>query len=114
MNFSFFTPIKDTLVVHLMSQSMSSFGQNIDIHTMQRMVFLICQRFNIAILGVKDGRGAQNNEGCGEELQYVREKLYQLFPGNWQTKIADLGNIEQGSTLKDTYFAVKKTTRVLT
>ena len=112
MNFSFFTPIKNTTVVHLMSQPVSSLGQNINIHT-EENGFPDLSEVNIAILGVKDGRGAQNNEGCGEELRYIREKLYQLFPGNWNTKIADLGNIEQGSTLKDTHFAVQKTIEYL-
>ena len=112
MNFSFFTPINDTLVAHLMSQSVSSLGQNIAIHTSENG-FPDLSEINIAILGVKDGRGAVNNEGCGENLQPIREKLYELFPGNWQTQIADLGNIEQGDTLKDTFFAVKTTIEYL-
>ncbi|WBX71764.1 formimidoylglutamase [Tenacibaculum retecalamus] len=112
MNFSFFTPINDTLVAHLMSQSVSALGKNIAIHTLENG-FPDLSEINIAILGVKDGRGAVNNEGCGENLQPIREKLYELFPGNWQTQIADLGNIAQGDTLKDTYFAVKTTIEYL-
>ncbi|MCT4699122.1 formimidoylglutamase [Tenacibaculum haliotis] len=112
MNFSFFTPINDTLVAHLMSQSLSALGKNIVIHTLENG-FPDLSEINIAILGVKDGRGAVNNEGCGENLQPIREKLYELFPGNWQTQIADLGNIAQGDTLKDTYFAVKTTIEYL-
>jgi hypothetical protein len=34
--------------------------------------------------------------------------LYQLFPGNWVSSIADLGDIEQGETQEDTYYAVTK------
>ncbi|CAM1351969.1 formimidoylglutamase [Tenacibaculum insulae] len=112
MNFSFFTPIKDTVVAHLMSQSIASFGQNIEIHTAENG-FPDLSGINIAILGVKDGRGAENNDGCGSDLQYVRKKIYELFPGNWQTKIADLGNIAQGNTLKDTHFAVKSSVEYL-
>ena len=29
-----------------------------------------------------------------------------MFPGNWHTKIADLGNIQKGNSVTDTYFAV--------
>ena len=43
----------------------------------------------------------------------LQKELYQLFPGNWITKIADLGNIRQGSTIEDTYFAVKEVTSEL-
>ena len=112
MNFSFFTPIEDTVVAHLMSQSIASFGQNIEIHTTENG-FPDLSGINIAVLGVKDGRGAENNDGCGIDLQYVRKKIYELFPGNWQTKIADLGNIAQGNTLKDTHFAVKSSVEYL-
>ncbi len=112
MDFSFFKPIKNTVVAHLMSQPSSSLGKNIGIHTVENG-FPDLSGISIAVLGVKDGRGAEDNDGCGEELQYVREKLYQLFPGNWQTQIVDLGNIEQGSTLKDTHFAVSSSVTYL-
>ncbi|MDO6745260.1 formimidoylglutamase [Tenacibaculum soleae] len=112
MNFSFFTPIKNTVVAHLMSQPITSFGQNIAIHT-EGDGFPDLSEVAIAIIGVKDGRGAIDNEGCGEDLQYIRKKIYELYPGNWHTKIADLGNLEKGHTLKDTHFAVKSSVEYL-
>ena len=112
MNFSFFTPVKDTVVAHLMSQTTSSLGQKINVHTSENG-FPDLSGIDIAILGVKEGRGAVNNIGCGEELKNIREKLYELFPGNWHTQIADLGNIEKGATLEDTYFAVKSSVEYL-
>ena len=112
MNFSFFTPVKDTVVAHLMSQTTSSLGQKINVHTSENG-FPDLSGIDIAILGVKEGRGALNNIGCGEELKNIREKLYELFPGNWHTQIADLGNIEKGATLEDTYFAVKSSVEYL-
>src|SRR3978361_1960839 len=65
------------------------------------------QKIDIAIIGVQDDRNAVNNPGCALGPDYVREKLYQLFEGSYKTKIADLGNIRQGATVTDTYFAVK-------
>ncbi|MEO6852163.1 MAG: arginase family protein, partial [Mucilaginibacter sp.] len=62
---------------------------------------------DIAIFGVQEDRNATNNPGCALGPDYVREKLYQLFEGSYKTKIADLGNIRQGATITDTYFAVK-------
>ncbi|WP_275316540.1 formimidoylglutamase [Tenacibaculum bernardetii] len=112
MSFNFFTPIKSTVVAHLMSQSAASLGHKIEAYTLENG-FPDLSGVNIAVIGVKDGRGANENEGCGEELQYIREKLYELFPGNWHTKIADLGNIEQGSTPKDTCFAVASSIEAL-
>ncbi|HWD89025.1 MAG TPA: formimidoylglutamase [Mucilaginibacter sp.] len=65
------------------------------------------QKTDITIIGVQDDRNAVNNLGCALGPDHVREKLYQLFEGPYKTKIADLGNIRQGATISDTYFAVK-------
>jgi formiminoglutamase len=65
------------------------------------------QKKDIAIIGVKEDRNAVNNSGCALGPDYVREKLYLLNEGNYNTKIADLGNIRQGETVTDTYFALK-------
>src|ERR1700761_654826 len=62
---------------------------------------------DIAIIGVQDDRNAINNSGCALGPDYVREKLYQLNEGNYATKITDLGNIQAGATVTDTYFALK-------
>jgi len=62
---------------------------------------------DIAIIGVQDDRNAINNTGCALAPDYVREKLYQLNEGNYNTRIIDLGNIKAGATVTDTYFALK-------
>ncbi len=61
---------------------------------------------DIAIFGVLEDRNAVNNDGCAYGADVVRKHLYNLFTGNEQVKIADLGNIIQGHTVDDTYFAV--------
>ncbi len=63
--------------------------------------------FTIAIFGVKDDRGAINNQGCALGADYVRTKLYLLNESNVKTSIVDLGNILPGHQLNDTYIAVK-------
>jgi arginase family enzyme len=65
------------------------------------------QKTDIAIIGIQDDRNAVNNSGCALGPDYIREKLYQLFEGGYKVKIADLGNIKQGASVTDTYFAVK-------
>lgn len=62
---------------------------------------------DIALLGVKEDRNAPHNQGCAFAPDYVRKYLYNLFQGPFQVKLADLGNIKQGETTEDTYFAVK-------
>src|SRR5258708_7186444 len=65
------------------------------------------EKTDIAIIGVQDDRNSINNKGCALAPDYIREKLYQLNEGNYNTKIADLGNIKQGATVTDTYIALK-------
>ena len=66
----------------------------------------ITSEVDIAIFGVTEDRGALNNKGCGRAPNVIREELYKLFPINGNEKIIDLGNIEPGNTIEDTYFAV--------
>ena len=112
MNIDFFTPIEDSVAANVVLQPSSVLGRNIQLHTVQDG-FPDLTEVTIAILGVKDDRGAIDNSGSGKELHEIRKHLYQLFPGNWHTHIADLGNIEKGNTLDDTYFAVKSSVAFL-
>lgn len=65
----------------------------------------------LAIIGVEEDRNTEDNYGSGKDLHHIRRHLYQLFPGNWTTEIADLGNIIKGNATSDTHYAV---TEVLT
>ncbi|AZJ36825.1 formimidoylglutamase [Tenacibaculum sp. Mcav3-52] len=112
MNIDFFSPIEDSVATRVVLQPSSVLGRTIQLHTVQDG-FPDLTEVTIAILGVKDDRGAAGNLGSGKELHEIRKHLYQLFPGNWHTRIADLGNIEKGNTLEDTYFAVKSSVAFL-
>jgi hypothetical protein len=41
------------------------------------------------------------------DLTAIRKELYSLYPGNWEASIADLGDIGEGNSIEDTYFALK-------
>jgi arginase family enzyme len=60
----------------------------------------------IALLGVDEDRYAVNNPGCAQAPDAVRKYFYNLFRGNFNVKIADLGNIRRGHSVEDTYFAL--------
>jgi formiminoglutamase len=64
-------------------------------------------KIDIALIGVQEDRNAVNNSGCALGPDYIREKLYLLNEGNYNTKIVDLGNIRPGATVTDTYIALK-------
>lgn len=61
---------------------------------------------DIALFGVAEERKAVRNEGCRLAPDVVRDYLYRLFQGDTKVKMADLGNIQAGNTINDTYFAV--------
>lgn len=107
MNQDFLSPIKESISAHFALETNLCFGKKIRIHT-QENGFPDLENIQIAILGVQEDRNSENNFGCGENLHFIRKKLYQLFPGNWHTEIADLGNVLKGNTVKDTYFAVSE------
>ena len=63
---------------------------------------------DIAIFGVLEGRAAVNNNGTQKAPDQVRKYLYELYQGDYTTKVVDLGNIKAGATIRDTYVAVKQ------
>ena len=63
---------------------------------------------DLALFGVKEERGAVDNKGCADGVDYIRKALYPLF-NHWpQLRIIDLGNIRIGKELNDTYYAVNQ------
>jgi len=71
------------------------------------------KEIKIAIFGVKEDRKSLKNSGCAEAPDKVREQLYPLL-SHWNNiKIADLGNIRQGNSIGDTYFAVEEVVATL-
>jgi len=65
------------------------------------------KKVNIALIGVQEERRSFNNKGCADAPDPVREYLYKLYRGNYEVRIADLGNIKRGHTVDDTYFALR-------
>ena len=107
MNFDYLKPVKDDLLAHAKMRANQNLGQSIEIYTTENG-FPDLDHVKIAIVGVLEGRASDGNFGVGDNLDAVRTALYELFPGNWPVNVADLGDIQQGNTIQDTYFAVKK------
>ena len=63
-------------------------------------------KYNIAIIGVKDDRGTKQNIGAAEAPDEIRQAFYKLKSPTKDINLIDMGNIERGSSVKDTYFAL--------
>jgi formiminoglutamase len=106
MNLSdFFSPIDTEKIIPKKGYYTSQLGSKIEYYAVDFPSFE--DKVDIAIIGVQDDRNAINNEGCGLGPDYVRERLYLLHEGSYDTKIIDLGNIRRGESVSDTYFALK-------
>jgi len=70
--------------------------------------FPVLEGAQLAIIGVKEERGAVDNKGCADGIDYIRKALYPLF-NHWpELNIVDLGNVKNGKDINDTYFAVNQ------
>lgn len=107
MNHDFLKPVESDAIAHLMLQSPFCLGRSIRIYSQQEG-FPDLKGVKIAVFGVQEDRNSENNFGCGDNLHFIRRKLYQLFSGEWDIEIADLGNIIRGNKVEDTYFAVSE------
>ena len=105
MEFDFLSPVDDKIIQFVSGLSSQHLGNKVVFHTDKD--FPDTDQIKIAILGVHENRGDYK---AFEEVDLfeIRKQLYQLFPGNWQSSIADLGDIYPGNSLEDTYFALQK------
>jgi formiminoglutamase len=87
-----------------LSECEDSFGASMLLHTKENG-FPDLEGAQIAIIGVKEDRASVNNKGCADAVDLVRNKLYKLKAGI-KVNVVDLGNINPGHSVNDTYFAV--------
>jgi arginase family enzyme len=104
----FFTPINLDQVSENQPYKEFQFGSDFTIYS-EGSDFPELENIDIAIIGVCEDRNAENNPGCSLAPDTVRNFLYRLYTGSFASKVADLGNINAGHTVEDTYFAVKAT-----
>lgn len=105
MEFDFLKPLDDEILQVIKGFSSQQLGSKVVLHTAEDVPDL--NKIRIAIIGVLDNRG-DLNQTERVDLCPIRKELYELFPGNWDASIADLGNILEGNSISDTHFALRK------
>ncbi len=106
MEFDFLSPVDNEIIIFKNNLSSLQLGSKVAFHT--DTDFPDIDTIKIAIIGVLENRGNIDNGNDNLNLDHIRKELYSLFPGNWHAAIADLGDIVQGNSLDDTYFALQK------
>ncbi|WP_282123072.1 formimidoylglutamase [Algibacter mikhailovii] len=112
MNFNFLSPVSDLVLAHNELLSTQALGRKLKIHSEQHGIPDL-DDVEIAIIGVLENRNDINYIGEEFQLNEIRKSFYSLFPGIWNTTIADLGDINRGESVEDTYFALKESVSIL-
>ena len=112
MNFNFLSPVSDFVLAHNELLFQQSLGRKLRVHSKKHGIPDL-EGVNVAILGVLENRNDHNYIGETFHLNDIRKAFYALFPGSWNTTIADLGDINKGESVEDTYFALKTTLAIL-
>lgn len=102
MELDFFTPIKEDLLV----TDSGKLGSSLEIYT-ENKTFPDLEGVKIAFFGVLEDRFNEERSGEPFDLDGIRREFYNLYPGNWHLQMADLGDIQRGETVEDTFFAVQ-------
>ncbi|MCH7784784.1 MAG: formimidoylglutamase [Bacteroidetes bacterium] len=112
MMIDFLTPVSKSVLAQKEVLPIGVLGKQINTYN-KKGDFPEFTNVRFAIIGVKENRN--DVDYIGEELSFnvFREAFYSLYPGNWSDTIIDLGDIERGETVKDTYFAVKSVIEAL-
>ena len=103
----FLEPVPDKCFVETHNPGNNTFGETLVIHR-ENEDFPEPKGFQMAIVGVKEERGAVDNRGCADGADHIRKAFYQLFNHWLDIPIVDLGNIKTGQEISDTYYALNQ------
>lgn len=106
----FFSPVKSNEILANTDLLNTQYGKIVEIYDEE---FPSLVNVDIAIIGVMDDRKAINNQGCSAAPDAFRKQFYRLHQGDYKTKIVDLGNIQRGHSVTDTYAALRIVTTEL-
>ncbi len=81
-------------------------GKNIEIFT-SKSGFPDISKIKICLIFVNENRNSHYKISEFNSNEF-RKKFYRLYPGNWNFKIADFGDLPSGKNIEDTYFALSE------
>ena len=103
----FLTPVSKSVLAHRELQPEHALGPKMQVFS-GASSFPDLSNCNLAIVGVAEDRRSENYMGRDFNFDRIRMALYSLYPGSWHLQIADLGDIQAGDRVEDTYFALKQ------
>ncbi|MCL6267719.1 formimidoylglutamase [Flagellimonas myxillae] len=107
MAFDFLVPVSDKVLAYSELLPPQALGKNIHKHT-EKKGLPVFANATVAIFAVNESRNAFEKKPERLDVDEIRIQLYRLMTGNWNSTILDIGDIEEGDTVEDTYFVVKE------
>lgn len=103
-----FSPIDEA--IYSADYPANSFFKNIRAYTEKMPDY---KGAHIALIGIKEERGTSTNQGTAQGPDEIRKKLYALKKGTGAYTIVDLGNLNPGIDLDETYLRISEVCRIL-
>lgn len=107
MAFDFLKPVSQKVLAHCELMPAQALGRLIYKHTEQDGLPVLAGA-TFAIVGVYESRNAFIKKTQRLDLDEFRLQLYRLMIGNWNDTIIDMGDIDEGESVEDTYFVVRE------
>ena len=107
MSLNFFKPVDEAIVGVSVLLPKQVLGKKIKIHT-KSQGFPQLNEVRVALFGVNENRNGFFTSTTYDTNEFRRQVFYELYPGNWNLSIADLGDLPNGEKVEDTYFAIKE------
>jgi formiminoglutamase len=104
----FFSPVEES--IYLSTTPVSAFFHNIRAYTEKMPDYTGA---HIALIGVNETRGAGHHPGAQSAPDEIRRKLYELKKGSGAYRIVDLGNLNPGVDVDETYVRLSEVCRML-
>lgn len=108
----FLTPVSKAVLAHKEVLPPGTLGKQIQTHHKQGSLPSL-KDVKFAFLGIKESRYDIDYIGDTPNFDAVRKAFYALYPGNWSHQIIDLGDIEKGAAVEDTYYAMQTVVEAL-
>jgi hypothetical protein len=112
MDFDFLQPVNESVLAHTVLMPEQAIGRTIKIHS-HKEGFPDLKGIRVAIIGLYEKRSSFYDLHEIFDLEAFRLQFYELYPGDWDVSVADLGNISNGASVEDTYFAIQQLSNYL-
>lgn len=107
MAFENLLPVSDALLAQAGLFNEQRLFNQLKIHSRESGLPELAE-LDVVLIGVRERRGAVEELEDYLDFSTARKAFYKLFPGNWHTRVGDLGDLEAGDQLSDTYYALKE------